>query len=340
MGIDDSTYQYTIKQLEINAINNIPFKDHRAFLIDRFISKLQEIILATDSNIFKLKYRLMGYHQLVGEVNEVLKVNDIKPISASTLKRIMQEYNIQTLWMRNHKKRSKSGTKLGKPDNRYIVPNRRSTLLHEDTDEWNHNKVIHTGNLKYKFQLISSDIKQYNYNGGKIYETIQIDELEGTVVGYHHSSSLIADETSVASIENMLEQNPDVDFTDTMFHSDQGSQYSSKAYSEVIASIGGISSMSPAGSPNHNPRAENFFSLSSKNTNDLLKNIDNFEEAVELLVNNILIHNNSKIKPHLGYKTSYQFAQQAKHFRGINDENRDVYTKVLLTPFNKTVHPS
>lgn len=104
------------------------------------------------------------------------------------------------------------------------------------------------------------DITEIPTADGKLYVAAVLDCFDGTIVGLkmagHMRAQLCADAFSSAAKKYQA--------FGMIFHSDRGSQYTSSLYRQILASYGGVQSMSNTGKCYDNARMESFFATLKK----------------------------------------------------------------------------
>lgn len=123
--------------------------------------------------------------------------------------------------------------------------------------------VTHENILNRQFKAkapgekLVSDITFLNVSGKRMYLSIIMDLYNNEIVAYYLSDRYNTDLTFKPLLA-YLAKNTNV--AGTIFHSDQGCQYASKAFSDKLSGLGIIQSMSRQGNPLDNAPAESFFS--------------------------------------------------------------------------------
>ncbi|MHB1407187.1 MAG: IS3 family transposase [Desulfitobacteriaceae bacterium] len=104
------------------------------------------------------------------------------------------------------------------------------------------------------------DITEIPTADGKLYLAAVLDCFDGSIVGFkmddNMKAELCADAFSSAVKKHQA--------TGMIFHSDRGSQYTSKLYREILARYGAMQSMSNTGKCFDNARMESFFATLKK----------------------------------------------------------------------------
>lgn len=190
--------------------------------------------------------------------------------------RVMKKYGIKP-YRRRAKKRIKKND-LNKPETIYT-----NLLFEEQANRPN--------------KIWVSDFTYIKYKEKFIYLATVMDlftrEIVGINISRFHKKELV-----MGALQNALENYP----VPEIIHSDQGSEYDSKAYTDLATGFGIKISMSNKGSPWENGYQESFYSHFKLEGGDLSR----FEEIGELLehlytqiwyYNNARIHTSLKMTP-------------------------------------------
>ena len=102
-----------------------------------------------------------------------------------------------------------------------------------------------------------SDITYIQTKDGFLYLTTIIDLYDRKLIGWSLSNTMSADDTSLAAFRMAIKNRPIE--KGLIFHSDQGVQYATKKFTNILASYGVIRSMSRKGNCWDNAVAESFF---------------------------------------------------------------------------------
>ena len=102
-----------------------------------------------------------------------------------------------------------------------------------------------------------SDITYIQTKEGFLYLTTIIDLYDRKLIGWSLSNTMSADDTSLAAFRMAIKNRPIE--KGLIFHSDQGVQYATKKFTNILASYGVIRSMSRKGNCWDNAVAESFF---------------------------------------------------------------------------------
>ena len=111
------------------------------------------------------------------------------------------------------------------------------------------------------YQAVCSDISYIRTDEGFLYLCVVKDIATGDILG-HASARRMKKELVIKAFINAHARHPLG--KGTIFHSDRGSQYTSKKFMELLASLGIKQSFSRVGMPGDNSWAESFFSTLKK----------------------------------------------------------------------------
>jgi len=111
------------------------------------------------------------------------------------------------------------------------------------------------------YQAVCSDISYVRTDEGFLYLCIIKDIMTGDILGQARGSRM-KKELVIKAFLNAHARHPLG--KDTIFHSDRGSQYTSKKFMELLQSLGIKQSFSRVGMPSDNTWAESFFSTLKK----------------------------------------------------------------------------
>jgi transposase InsO family protein len=141
-----------------------------------------------------------------------------------------------------------------------------------------------------------TDISYNHTDQGILYLSIIRDLFDNSIVAYktgtEQSVRLVLDTIKAAKKKEMVT-------TELQLHSDQGSQYTSTAYFNLIQSYGITPSMSRRGNCYDNAMAENFFSILKTECIYRAK-LHSFEQARALIDEYIWFYNNERIQLQTG----------------------------------------
>jgi transposase InsO family protein len=179
------------------------------------------------------------------------------------------------------------------------------------TTDSNHNLPVAENLLNRDFEATApsqkwvSDITYVPTAQGWVYLTIVMDLYDRKIIGWSVSTSMTTQATILAAWR-MARQNRKTE-PGMIFHSDQGVQYASYAFSDELRRFGVIQSMSRKGNCWDNAVAENFFKILKS---EMVKHVrfHSVLQARKELFEFIEIWYNRKRKhAYLGYKTPEQY---------------------------------
>lgn len=159
-------------------------------------------------------------------------------------------------------------------------------------------------------QVWVSDITYIRLPEGFVYLAVVIDAYSRKVIGYclskHIDTNLVLEALKMAIRERKITNAKD----QLIHHSDQGVQYCSHEYTDLLRFYGIRISMSNAGSPWENGIAESFFKT-LKSNEVYLNDYQNIFEAKQNLFNFINdVYNSSRLHSSLEYVSPIEFEQQ------------------------------
>jgi putative transposase len=225
----------------------------------------------------KFKYTY-GYRKMTSIIN---RESDIR-INGKKILRIMRENNLLSAIRR---KRKWYGCSAGEPKENILNRNFRTRLP----------------NKKFVADVTEIKIKQK-----KIYLSAIMDIYNNEIVSYeigrHNSLSLVSN-----TVENLICKKGKR-LQGCIFHSDQGSQYTSNYTKNKLASNGIIQSMSRKGNPLDNACIENFFGVMKTETlyNKTLsfRSVEHFQTE---LIKWIDYYNYERIQKKLNYLSPIEY---------------------------------
>lgn len=161
------------------------------------------------------------------------------------------------------------------------------------------------------FQAISSDITEIIYNHGKnkAYLAVHKDVLGQMVYGYAIGKTMEAKlviasfKQAISTIKKLLGKLP----KELLWHSDQGSQYTSYDYVENVLKTGLTLSYSTPGTPTENPGQESFFGRLKDESRDEFLEMETFEQLKKLIGKKISYYNNKRLHTSLNLKSPKKF---------------------------------
>ena len=142
-------------------------------------------------------------------------------------------------------------------------------------------------------------------NGSKRYNCSIIDLHDRSVVASVTDKKITAD-LAKRTLQKAIDSQPGIDLSRLIVHSDQGSQYTSKEYTEFCESLGITQSMSKAGYPYDNAPIERYFNTLK---NDLIyQHSYHTEKELYAAVEEFAYVHYNHVRPHSynNYKTPYE----------------------------------
>ena len=145
-------------------------------------------------------------------------------------------------------------------------------------------------------------------DGSKRYNCSIIDLHERSVIASITDRNITAD-LAKRTLQKAIDSQPGIDTEKLLLHSDQGSQYTSKEFTEFCTSMGITQSMSKAGYPYDNASMESFNAILKKEEVNV-NTYETFNEArlaifefIEGWYNNVRIHSsNNYMTPNEKYE--------------------------------------
>ncbi len=153
--------------------------------------------------------------------------------------------------------------------------------------------------------IYGSDFTYIRFKNIFIYLAVIFDQFTKEVVGFkisrYHNSNLVLE-----ALEEAIVNNP----KPLIIHSDQGSEYLSRVYTNTLSNLGILISNSDKGSPWQNGYVESFFGKFKQELGDINR-LNTIGELVEYIYHKIYYYNNQRI--HTSLKMSpVQFNQNFK----------------------------
>lgn len=144
----------------------------------------------------------------------------------------------------------------------------------------------------------------YTLKDGWTYLATVMDLFDLKIIGYAYSKRMTTD--IACKVLNMAITNRSIS-SDTIFHSDLGSQYTSKEYESLLSTLNNTHSYSKKGCPYDNASMESFNSILKKEL-VYTTTFKDFDEANLALIDFIEPwYNNSRIHSSLNYLSPNQF---------------------------------
>ena len=178
------------------------------------------------------------------------------------------------------------------------------------------NLLIRT-TLTEPLQAITSDISEVVFNGGKekCYLAVHKDALGQMVYGHevseHMETSLVL--KSLKKAIKYLKKKKIKLKKDTIFHSDQGSQFTSYEYVTMILLFGKLSYSTP-GTPTENPGQESFFGRFKDEWREEIKELKSFTEVKKFINQKIKYYNYQRLHTSIKNQTPYFFTKNSLKF--------------------------
>ncbi len=143
---------------------------------------------------------------------------------------------------------------------------------------------------KLPYKALGIDITYLKYNARFAYLCVLLDVKTTEIISYALSRTM-SKELALATIDGGLETIKDNKYS-TIIHSDRGSQFTSKAYKDLLLTNGLTQSMSAPASPRDNAVIESFFGHLKDEID--LKGIKTFEQVVATIDNYMYYYNNER----------------------------------------------
>ncbi len=203
----------------------------------------------------------------------------------------------------NHKK----VLRLMRNDNLLAIRKRRYVLT---TDSDQHRAVYPNWANSLQIdglnQLWQSDISYVRMRRSFVYLAVVMDSDSRRVIGWELGSSLEA-VLAVNALRKAIElRRPKPGL---IHHSDQGAQYASRAYVNLLEEHGALISMSRRGNPYDKARVESFMkTLKSEEVNlQTYQSIDEARASIEEFID--AVYNQKRLHSALGYRPPQEFEQ-------------------------------
>ena len=142
-------------------------------------------------------------------------------------------------------------------------------------------------------------------DGSKRYNYTIIDLRDRSIVASITERDITAD-LAKRTLAKAINSQPGIDLSKLLVHSDQGSQYTSKEFTEFCEELGITQSMSKAGYPYDNTPMERYFNTLK---NDLIyQHYYSTEEELYIAVEEFAYVQYNHVRPHFynNYKTPYE----------------------------------
>jgi len=178
------------------------------------------------------------------------------------------------------------------------------------------NLMIRT-TISRPLQAITSDISEMVFNGGKekCYLAVHKDAFGQMVYGYkvseHMETELVL--SSLKKVVGYLKRKNIEIPKNIIFHSDQGSQFTSYEYVNAILQVGKISYSTP-GTPTENPGQESFFGRFKDEWRGEIRELKNYSEVKKFIESKIKYYNYQRLHTSIGYQAPYIFTKKSLKF--------------------------
>lgn len=270
-------FKYTVTLLcEIAGVKRKAYYNFR----DKPIKKedpIEKIII----QIYNKSKGIFGYRRIGNELRNVFKI----VVNHKKIQRIMQENNLRS---RIRRKKNK---------------------IHDDK-QFKENILNRNFEATKPGEKIATDITCIPYRNSKLYLCVALDLFNNEPVSWEYSKNPDS-KLTVKTIEKLSKK---IDIKNTIIHSDQGVQYTSKEYSNYLKSLGAVQSMSRRGNCWDNAKIESFFShYKTESINLYKKRIKSFEDIKEITEDYIKFYINDRTQRNLGgvpprlYKQIFSF---------------------------------
>lgn len=158
-------------------------------------------------------------------------------------------------------------------------------------------------------QLWVADITYIQLSTEFIFLAVILDVYSRRVIGWNLSRSLATD-LALGALKMALRRRKNADLTRLVHHSDQGVQYASNAYVDLLKEHGINISMSRRGNPYDNAFAESFIKT-LKYEEVYLNEYLTFQDAFENISKFIdAVYNKKRLHSGIGYKSPIQFEKE------------------------------
>lgn len=163
------------------------------------------------------------------------------------------------------------------------------------------------------FQALTSDITEIYYNNGKdkaylcVHKDVFGQMVYGWALGSTMEAKLVVNSFIMAkhSIKKLIKKIPDK----MLCHSDQGSQYTSYIYTNLVLTSNMRLSYSTPGTPTENPGQESFFGRLKEECQDEFNEIKTLEELEKYLAKRMKRYNKKRIHTSIGFKAPLKFTK-------------------------------
>lgn len=171
--------------------------------------------------------------------------------------------------------------------------------------------------LDKPLQAITSDISEITFNQGKdkCYLCVHKDVFGQMVYGHEVSENMEVNLVmrSLKKAQKYLKKKKIKLRKEILFHSDQGSQYTSYEYVNAVLQTGTISYSTP-GTPTENPGQESFFGRFKDEWRDEINELKSFKEVEKFIGRKIKYYNFKRLHTSIGNQTPYFFTKDSLKF--------------------------
>jgi transposase InsO family protein len=195
--------------------------------------------------------------------------------------------------------------RLMRADNLLALQSKRYVL----TTDSNHNIPVYPNLLPHLKldgldQIWQSDITYIRLRERFVYLAVVLDAFSRRVVGWRLGPTLEA-ELAVGALRQALEARRPA--PGLVHHSDQGVQYASRAYVELLEGRGAVISMSRRGNPYDNAKAESFMRTLKSEEVDLRQYRDLADAEASIGEFLVEVYNRRRLHSALGYLPPAEF---------------------------------
>ncbi len=163
------------------------------------------------------------------------------------------------------------------------------------------------------FQAVTSDITEIYYNNGKnkAYLCVHKDVFGQIVYGWSLGETMEASlvnkslEMAKLSIRKLVKKIPNK----LLCHSDQGSQYTSYEYTNMVLMSNMRLSYSTPGTPTENSGQESFFGRLKEDCQDEISELKTFKDLEKYLVKRMKYYNRKRIHTSIGLQSPLKFTK-------------------------------
>lgn len=163
------------------------------------------------------------------------------------------------------------------------------------------------------FQAVSSDITELSFKYGKFYLCVHKDVVGQVVYGYDIGQTMEKElvknslNKAIGKIKRLLKVKS-IKNREIIFHSDQGSQYTSYDYVNSVLDVGRISFSTP-GTPTENPGQESFFGRFKEECKKDILELETYKEAREFVIKRLEYYNTRRLHTSINYQSPFSFTK-------------------------------